>query len=236
MIDLTAKKHLFFDKDNTVTRSRTPIEPAMAALLERIPQDIIIVSGQTVEGIWKETQGVTCTVMGQNGNCVYETGGAELWYQHLDEAQTDEVLRHIAILRQKTNFTIKDENDLIEHRGAQISYSLIGHNEDIAKKEKVDPDKSLRTRLLGDTPFESETVEVKIGGTTTFDYFPKGKHKGHNVMQLIEHYGWNPDDAVYIGDGLFPGGNDEAVIGVIDTVPVDDHRHAYRLLCDVFGV
>ena len=41
---------------------------------------------------------------------------------------------------------------------------------------------------------------------------------------------WNKDECVYFGDGLYPGGNDEAVIGVIETIPVDDHLDCYTKL------
>lgn len=234
MIDLTKKKHLFFDMDNTITRSRTPIDPAMRELLERIPSDIVIVSGQFAESIQKQTAGLTCAVMGQNGNCVYDESGAELWYSALSDEQSREILEHIEKLKARANLSVQDERDLVEHRGAQLCYSLIGHHEHIEKKEACDPDKTLRTRLLHEVPFDSESVEVKIGGTTTFDYFPKGKHKGFNVMRFIKHRGWSPDDSVYIGDGLFPGGNDEAVIGVIDTIPVEDHHHTKELLARAF--
>jgi hypothetical protein len=45
---------------------------------------------------------------------------------------------------------------------------------------------------------------------------------------------WNADEAVYFGDALYEGGNDETVIGIIDTIPVKDHRHTYDLLLQYF--
>ena len=41
---------------------------------------------------------------------------------------------------------------------------------------------------------------------------------------------WNKDECVYYGDALIPGGNDESVIGVIETIPVVNHRDTYRKL------
>ena len=41
-------KHLFFDMDQTVAPSRQPILPEMYELLDSLPQDIVIVSGQDV--------------------------------------------------------------------------------------------------------------------------------------------------------------------------------------------
>ena len=45
---------------------------------------------------------------------------------------------------------------------------------------------------------------------------------------------WDKDECVYFGDGLYPGGNDEAVIGVIETIPVVNHLDTYRILQEKF--
>jgi hydroxymethylpyrimidine pyrophosphatase-like HAD family hydrolase len=89
--------------------------------------------------------------------------------------------------------------------------------------------------MLSRYPFENTITEVKVGGTTTFDYFKKGAHKGSNVLRLIETMGWNKDECVYFGDKLHPGGNDETVIGVIDTVAVKDHHETFSHLRDAFA-
>ena len=54
--------------------------------------------------------------------------------------------------------------------------------------------------------------------------------KGANVQKIIDLMGWDKDECIYFGDGLYPGGNDEAVIGVIETVAVDDHLDCYTKL------
>jgi hypothetical protein len=79
-------------------------------------------------------------------------------------------------------------------------------------------------------PLVSDEILVKIGGSTSFDYIHKDRHKGANVAKLIELKGWNKDDCIYFGDGLYPGGNDESVIGVIETVLVRDHLDTYEKL------
>ena len=81
-------------------------------------------------------------------------------------------------------------------------------------------------------PFASETLTIKIGGSTSFDYFPEKRNKGTNVQRLIDLKKWKNEDCVYFGDGLFPGG----VIGVIDTIPVEDHLDTYKKLQEMFGL
>ncbi len=223
-------KHLFFDLDDTVTLSRSAIDTDMHALMSSLPYDLIIISGAHSSQIRKQIGDLPVYVLGQNGNEVFSPSGESLWSEHLSDVAVIDITEHIARVRSCTTHSVVSEDDLVEHRGSQISYSLIGHNEQIDKKKAFDPDRNIRATLLEREPLISEHVEVKIGGTTCLDYFMKGRHKGYNVARLIEHMGWNKEDAVYYGDALVPGGNDEAVIGVIDTIPVENHRDTYEKL------
>ena len=235
MCMLQHKKHLFFDMDDTVSPSRTAMEDDVYLLYASLPHDIIIVSGAKVSQIDYQIRGLPVFRLGQNGNEAIDPSNEPLWNEFLDESHVAHIHEHIQQMRSLFDVTVTNEDDLIEHRGAQMSYSLIGHHEQLEKKKVCDPDRSVRLSLLDRVPFQHSELEVKIGGTTCFDYFQKGKHKGFNVRRLIEYMGWNTEECLYFGDAIFPGGNDETVIGVIDTYPVDDHRHTYRVLKEHFG-
>lgn len=220
--------------DDTVTHTRSPMEDDVHALYSSLPHDIIIVSGAHIDQIHLQVRGLPFFRLGQNGNQAVDTFGTVLWEDSLSDIHSEKIQKHIHAMKKICEHEVADENDLIEHRGAQISYSLIGHHEETAKKKLFDPKQEIRKGLLEKVPFDHDDLEVKIGGTTCFDYFEKGKNKGYNVQKLIEHMGWNKEDALYFGDSLFPGGNDETVIGVIDTVHVRDHRHTYDILAEHF--
>lgn len=218
--------HLFFDLDNTVTRSRSKITPELKTLLVSIPHDIIIVSGATCTQIAFQMDDTPCYKLGQNGNHAEDPTGATLWEVRLTEMEKEEIHAHIRSLPR--TWDVQDEADLVQDRGCQISYSLLGHHEVLEKKEAFDPKSSIRANLLAQHPFTSETLDVRIGGTTCFDYTAKGKHKGYYVAQLIAHMGWRKEDSVYFGDMLFPGGNDESVIGIIHTESVENPEDTAR--------
>lgn len=228
------KKHLFFDMDDTVTQTRTPMEDDVYELYASLDYDLIIVSGGTVSQIQKQVRGLPFYTLGQNGNQAYDHTGVLLWNEKLTEAHTEDIFNHISALQKLFTVPVRDPEDIVEHRGSQISYSLIGHNEELQKKKACDPDQQIRKSLLTEVPLNHDEIEVKIGGTTCLDYFQKGKHKGYNITKLLRHTGWNPNSCLYFGDSLFPGGNDETVIGVIDTVPVENHRHTYDILRENF--
>lgn len=230
----THKKHLFFDMDDTVSPSRTAMEDEVHALYASLTHDIIVVSGARVSQIDYQIRSLPVYRLGQNGNEAVDPSGRQLWNEFLSDEHAQYIHEHIMNMRALHGAEVAHEDDLVEHRGAQMSYSLIGHHEALEKKKQCDPDRRVRLSLLEKVPFEHEALEVKIGGTTCFDYFQKGKHKGYNVARLIEHMGWDKDACMYFGDAIFPGGNDETVIGVIDTFPVDNHLHTYRVLKEHF--
>lgn len=227
-ITMCMKTHLFFDLDNTVTRSRSKIATELRRVLTGISHDIIIVSGAICAQIATQMDGVPCYKLGQNGNHAESPDGTLLWEELLLGNEKEEVYAHIHMIPRV--WMVSDEDDLLQDRGCQISYSLLGHNEVLEKKEGFDPRSETRKVILARHPFVSDTLEVKIGGTTCLDYTAKGKHKGYYVARLVERMGWNKSDCVYFGDMLFPGGNDESVIGVIDTQPVENPNHTLQLL------
>lgn len=228
------KKHLFFDLDKTVAPPRQPILSHMFELLSNIPHSVVIVSGQEVSKIAWQTNNLATIRLGQNGNHATEADGTELWNIPLDPHHQTEILNHINALMAVLDHEVNHEWTPIENRGSQITFSPIGNTAPVDVKMVYDPDRKKRDALLEKVPFVSEDLIVKIGGSTSLDYIHKDRHKGTNVAKLIELKGWNKDECVYFGDGLFPGGNDEAVIGVIDTVSVDDHHHTYDILLEQF--
>lgn len=216
--------------DKTIAPARQPIRPKMYELLSSLPNDITIVSGQLCEKIDWQSNNLKANKLGQNGNHAIDLNGNELWNTPLTEKECAEVQEHIVLLKSALPEQPNEEYNPIENRGAQITFSPIGNTAPVELKKAYDPDASKRLKLLADHPFVSETMMVLIGGSTSLDYIPKVRHKGTNVKKFIEHMDWNPNDCVYFGDGLYPGGNDEFVIGVIDTVPVTDEEDCEMLL------
>ncbi len=235
-------KHFFFDLDNTLTPSKSLIEPAHVPILKKLCEraDVTVVSGHGEQDIRKHLRPELESmyhVLGQNGNRAVTKDGNVLWNHSLTKKQKEATLALIADIRRELNYKVKDENDIVEDRDSQIAFSLIGHHEDKAKKDAFDPDFAKRRAVLENLEqsgtlkkLNDAGVEVRIGGTTNLDFFQFGKNKGYNVGVFIEKMGWKKDDCLYIGDALFPGGNDDTVVGVIPTYPVEDHRATYAYL------
>ena len=236
--EISAKKykHIFFDMDGTITRAKSLIVPEMTSLRLALKQehDVVIVSGQTLENIKRQTQAFPSYYLCQSGNHALDFAtGEEFWRRQLSDEQKREIIDHIATIPR--TWPVLDEKDLVEDRGAQISYSLLGHHENVDKKEAFDPDGSRRKTILNEHPLVSNLVEVKIGGTTTLDYVQKGINKGYNVVEFSKKMGWDINDCIYIGDALFEGGNDDTVLGVFDTLQVSGPDETMGVIKKIIG-
>lgn len=240
-------KHFFFDLDNTLTRSRSHISPEHALILQKLASlgDVIVVTGGRKSQIAKQLDPELTGhyyVLAQNGNEAAKKDGEELWMRRPSKEQKAAIIALVDEMKAYLNLTVKDENDLVEDRGCSIAYSTIGHNEDVSIKEAYDPDHSKRLALIDhfrdkvEKLREDHGIEVRTGGTTCLDFFHAGKNKGYNVAEFLDTMQWAKEDCLYIGDALFPGGNDETVIGVIPTQSVDDYHETYTYLSQILGI
>ena len=236
LLGMNKYKHLFFDMDLTIAPAREPMLDSMQELIDSLPHDIIIVSGSLVDQIKYQSNNLKAHYLGVNGNHATNEENEELWKNpDLDESHKAEIHAHIKKITLELEHDLRDDWHPIEDRGSQITFSPIGNKAPVDMKKKYDPDRTKREQWLRTHPLISEDLMVKIGGSTSFDYIHKDRHKGSNVQKLIDLYGWNPDECVYFGDGLYPGGNDEVVIGVIDTIAVESHLDTYEKLKAAFG-
>jgi len=208
---------IFLDMDNTVTESRGPISPEMYEMLSKF-ETVLICSGASKEQMINQIGDLKCLHMAQNGN------HTDFWHRELTEDERNEIQAHMAL------YAPTMEEDQFEDRGCQISYSFTGHHAPRDIKLAFDPTGEKRRAILKQYPLRSDLIEVKIGGTTCLDYYPLGLNKGYNVRKMIQYMKWDKNDCIYIGDALFPGGNDETVVGVIKTKQVKNHLETLEFL------
>ena len=93
------KKYIFFDLDNTITRSRSTITKEMSVLLGKLTSshEVIIVSGADAEQIEAQigkSLAKKCWTMGQNGNKCTNKKGKVLWENRINWLQKHEVLNY----------------------------------------------------------------------------------------------------------------------------------------------
>jgi len=237
-------KHYFFDMDDTLTPSRTPMSEAHSRIFEQLcnSKDVVVVSGAQESQILKQLPQINARyyMLTQSGNRAIGPDKNILWSESFTEEQEAHIRGLIAQWKTRLALEVQDEENLVEHRGSQISYSLIGHDEDRVKKAAFDPRGTFRRQVLAESEddirkLHDAGVEITIAGTTCFDFILLGKNKGYHVAKLIGHMGWSKEDSIYVGDALEPGRNDETVVGIIPTHAVKNPDETFEFIRTVLS-
>ena len=240
------KRIIAFDLDGTLAVSKQALDDDMARrladLLDICP--VCVISG----GDWPqfETQVVDRLPSGARlGNLLLmPTTGAKFyrfdgeWRQVYAENFSDEQRRRVldafkaaidqAGFTHEHNENQKLWGDQIEDRGAQITFSALGQKAPPEAKEKWDPDQKKRGALKAILDKALPDLSVRIGGTTSIDITQPGVDKGYGMRRLSEQTGVPLDRMMFVGDALYPGGNDaparDAGVPTVGVKTIDDTR------------
>jgi phosphomannomutase len=99
----------------------------------------------------------------------------------------------------------------IEDRGSQMTLSALGQQAPLEAKEAWDPDRSKREAMQKAASADLPDLSVKIGGSTSIDITRQGVDKAYGIHRLVEHSGIATTEMIFLGDAIYPGGNDYAV-------------------------
>lgn len=220
--------------DGTLTESREEIQLDMVEALKCLKKKyrVAVISGSTKEQMAKQMPQVVkwkeIHLMYQSGSHT-ELNGKEFWKETMKVEHQLAVLNHLQGISPRFLSL-----DLVQIRGGQISFSIIGHDADLEMKKAFDPVGEFRRWFLERYPLKLKAIEARIGGTTCIDYTPRGKNKAYFVRRLAKRVGIHTSEILYIGDALFKGGNDETVLDVCKTIPVrnpEETLHIIERLC-----
>jgi len=74
-------------------------------------------------------------------------------------------------------------------------------------------------------------LEVRAAGFTTIDVTKKGIDKAYGIRQIQKHLKIPISKMFFIGDAIFPGGNDYAVVRTgVDYMPVKNPEEAKKII------
>ena len=149
------------------------------------------------------------------------TGGWVLVYQHnLSLEEKSRIKNALAVVAGDMHFE-KTYGPQLEDRESQMTFSALGQQAPIEIKKDWDPDHKIRESMVARLRPMLPDFELNIGGMTTIDVTKKGIDKEYGVNALVEHFAVSKSDVVYVGDAIFPGGNDyAAVMAGLPTQPV----------------
>ena len=214
---------IIFDKDGTLTPSKSPIEQDMADLLMKLVAKVkvAVISGgsfplygtQLLNKLPNSSDSFSnLFILPASGTCLYVWKG--MWQQQYSETLTPpekaEIMEAFNKGLRESGY-IKPEKvygELIEDRGSQITFSALGQNAPLAIKSAWDPERVKRQKIVEIMQTKIPRYDIRIGGTTSIDVTRRGVNKAYGIRKLEDYLKLTPEKIVFVGDKLMQGGND----------------------------
>jgi hypothetical protein len=120
---------------------------------------------------------------------------------------------------------------VIEDRGSQITLSALGQDAPLDEKAGWDPDFAKRKRIKAILDPLIPAFSVALGGATSIDVTRPGVDKAYGIGKLRSVLGVPIRRMLFVGDALFPGGNDHPARGAGATcIQVRDPQETERVI------
>ncbi len=220
-------KIIIFDLDGTLAESKQPLTSEMAELVAKLLAEtrVAIISGgalpqflkQVVAKLPSDANFTNLYLLPTSGAALYEysNGGWDKIYEERlseKEASTIEAaMRAAAIETGLIDFSEPSYGERIEYRGGDVTMSALGQQAPVTLKKAWDPDHAKRRVLQANIAPRLPEFLVVFGGSTSIDVTKRGIDKAYGIHKLCERLGIPESEALYVGDELESGGNDEAV-------------------------
>jgi phosphomannomutase len=218
------KALIVFDIDGTLAESKAAIDPEMATLLGALLAvvKVAVISGADLPQFQTQVVGHLPTgadlrrlsLLPTNGTRFYRFEGAwhELYAEDLTPAQKQQIEAALNACVAESGYKAeKTWGPAIEDRESQITYSALGQQAPLDAKKNWDPDFSKRKKIKSLLDPMLPGFAVRLGGTTSIDVTLPGIDKAYGIHKLQDILKVPVAEMLYVGDALFPGGNDYPV-------------------------
>jgi HAD superfamily hydrolase (TIGR01484 family) len=215
------RKLIVFDLDGTLAPSKSPIDAEMATLLAALLSvvKVAIISGggfpqfqtQVVANLPQDDRLNNLSLLPTCGTRFYQykAGWQLLYAEDFTDAEKATIISALQKAVAASGFAAQQVwGETIEDRGSQITYSALGQQAPLDAKEKWDPDFAKRKAIVALLDPMLPNFSVHMGGTTSIDVTKPGIDKAYGIRKLRDILGIAIAEMVYVGDALFPGGND----------------------------
>jgi phosphomannomutase len=238
------KKLVVYDLDGTLAESKSALDAEMADILTRLLRvaKVAVISGgdwpqfqkQLLANLPADDQLAGLTLLPTCGTKYYRYGGAEWHKVYSEDLTEDEKKKIFASFHQALEDTgfkpAQTWGEVIEDRGSQITFSALGQQAPLVEKEKWDPDFAKRHKIKAVLDTFIPEFSVRLGGSTSIDVTKPGIDKAYGIEKLRELLGIELPEMIFVGDAIFPGGNDYAVKEAgVDSIQVRDTKETKRV-------
>jgi phosphomannomutase len=239
------KKLIVFDLDGTLAESKSAIDAEMSGLLGRLlaVERVAVISGgafpqfqqQLVGNLPKDGDLTKLSLLPTSGTRFYQYAGGDwklLYTEDFSAEQKQTIIAALSEAVEKSGFKAqKTWGEAIEDRESQITYSALGQQAPLEEKKTWDPDFAKRKKIKAILDPMLPDLAVNLGGSTSIDITKPGVDKAYGIHKLESILKIPIPQMLYIGDALFPGGNDyPARTTGADCIQVRDPNETKRVI------
>jgi phosphomannomutase len=216
------KSLMVFDLDGTLAKSKSPLETDMAELLEKLMavMKVAVISG----GAWPQFEKQLLSNLPQDDRLRqlsllptsgtkfrrYDGQWTQVYAENLTSADKTKILDALNKALDESGFRPKKHwGEVMEDRDSQITMSALGQEAPLDVKQTWDPDFKKRTKIKAILDPMIPEFSVRMGGASSIDVTRPGVDKAYGIHKLKEVLGIPIKEMIFVGDALFPGGNDE---------------------------
>ena len=215
------KALVVFDLDGTLAESKSALDAEMAMLLTDLlgVVKVALISGgdfaqfekQVLAHLPQNSHLDNLSLLPTCGTRFFQYDGSwrKLYSEDLTEAQKQQIIGALNKAVGSCGFQAeKTWGDLIEDRQSQITYSALGQQAPLAEKKAWDPEFAKRKKIKAVLEASLPDFSLRLGGATSIDVTLPGIDKAYGIRKLRDILGVAIQEMIYVGDALFPGGND----------------------------
>ena len=223
------KKLVVFDLDGTLADSKADMDEEMAGLLKNLLEKkfVAVIGGGKYELFQRQLLSklnVPAELLKKfflfptTSTSFYRYDGS-VWNQVYSHNLTEEEKKRIldafekAFLETGYRHPEKVYGEVIEDRGTQVTFSALGQGAPLELKDKWKKEYSdMKLKIAETVQRYLPDMEVRSAGFTSIDVTHKGIDKEYGLRQIEKQLGISLDEMMFVGDALFPGGNDSAAL------------------------
>jgi phosphomannomutase len=215
------KKLVVFDLDGTLAPSKSAIDAEMAKLLDSLLGivQVAVISG----GAWPQFETQVLARLSAGGSLKnlsllptcgtkfyrYEAGWKRLYSEDFTAAEKTKIIDSLQQTIASSDCKVAQVwGEVIEDRGSQITFSALGQRAPLEEKQQWDPDFTKRQKMKAMLDTLIPEFSVRLGGATSIDVTKYGIDKAYGIRKLRDILHTAITEMIFIGDAIFPGGND----------------------------
>ena len=215
------KKLIVFDLDGTLAESKASLDAEMAKLLSALLGivKVAVISGgnwpqfekQVLSNLPDDEHLKNLSLLPTCGTKFYqyETDWRRIYAEDFTTGEKEKIIRSLQQVSEEAEFKAeKVWGDVIEDRGSQITFSALGQQAPLEDKGKWDLDFTKRKKMKALLDPLIPEFSVRLGGMTSIDVTKPGIDKAYGIGKLRDTLGIAIREMIFVGDALFPAGND----------------------------